>query len=557
MKYEEAISILENNPSEEDINRVAREWTKENGFKTIRNAAGREIMAFAGHHYTDEVPTQYSFKQHAWTKITDAVGEESRYITVVRILAEDEAVAVKALTDGGYKILKTKHEEKELPKGGKESLLHIVLDGAHADEVRVAYWNTDWFAGVTNASKGSNFYQNADDYKVTDSRILEKDLESLRNIINTELKNSGFDESYIVEPIHNGYLISEKENKKNAIAIGFNSMGGIVSQLLHVDNTFYMNRPGLEKVIRKIVERMGDARVVDSAYNSDRGVSDIDVLGFVMDYAEKHKKLFRVRSVLGGKGRPYDKLIISDKESNNTITVNVPTATGIVEVSFENKGARSSTTKNESSLYELYQGLVTTFQGKRAWVLHWNMMENGTYWYGENGLVTDDSGAPVTYSEPYKVSPILWGIDITEGDNTSTIYARTKEDLLRHVKQHGYEKRVADDFTDAPVDALPESEVMSIIRKNIPDTAQIHAKRIGTNNYSVSMKLDGEIVALFSIRWLIAAKLYTFVSGAAIDAVPWAKDTANRITEELNMLLIPDVPKISDSGVPPVKRMTK
>lgn len=73
MTYEEAIQILENDPSVDDIQRVAREWTKEHGFDSIKDTSGKELMAFAPQSPDDTVPTLYSYRQHAWTKISDVV----------------------------------------------------------------------------------------------------------------------------------------------------------------------------------------------------------------------------------------------------------------------------------------------------------------------------------------------------------------------------------------------------------------------------------------------------------------------------------------------------
>lgn len=73
MTYEEAIQILENDPSVDDIQRVAREWTKEHGFDSIKDTSGKELMAFAPQSPDDAVPTLYSYRQHAWTKISDVV----------------------------------------------------------------------------------------------------------------------------------------------------------------------------------------------------------------------------------------------------------------------------------------------------------------------------------------------------------------------------------------------------------------------------------------------------------------------------------------------------
>ena len=79
MTYEEAIQILENALSADDIQCVAREWTKEHGFDTIKDASDKELMAFALQSPDDTVPTQYSYRQHAWTKIQDAADGDAPF----------------------------------------------------------------------------------------------------------------------------------------------------------------------------------------------------------------------------------------------------------------------------------------------------------------------------------------------------------------------------------------------------------------------------------------------------------------------------------------------
>lgn len=77
MTLSEAQNILMGNPTPEDVERVAREFTRENpSAESIRTPDGKsELMAFALSGWDDEVPTQYSYKQRAWTKIGDAADE--------------------------------------------------------------------------------------------------------------------------------------------------------------------------------------------------------------------------------------------------------------------------------------------------------------------------------------------------------------------------------------------------------------------------------------------------------------------------------------------------
>lgn len=75
------------NPTPEDVERVAREFTRENpSAESIRTPDGKsELMAFALSGWDDEVPTQYSYKQRAWTKIGDAA-DGSQFVTVTNAL---------------------------------------------------------------------------------------------------------------------------------------------------------------------------------------------------------------------------------------------------------------------------------------------------------------------------------------------------------------------------------------------------------------------------------------------------------------------------------------
>ena len=66
----ELVASLEADGSEENVARVAKEWADAFGFKTMKGSDGKELMAFSYvNGESDEKPTQYSYKQRAWTRI--------------------------------------------------------------------------------------------------------------------------------------------------------------------------------------------------------------------------------------------------------------------------------------------------------------------------------------------------------------------------------------------------------------------------------------------------------------------------------------------------------
>lgn len=69
-KEAELIASLEADGSDENVARVAKEWADAFGFKTMKGSDGKELMAFSYvNGESDEKPTQYSYKQRAWTRI--------------------------------------------------------------------------------------------------------------------------------------------------------------------------------------------------------------------------------------------------------------------------------------------------------------------------------------------------------------------------------------------------------------------------------------------------------------------------------------------------------
>ena len=69
-KEAELVASLEADGSEENVARVAKEWADAFGFKTMKGSDGKELMAFSYvNGESDEKPTQYSYKQRAWTRI--------------------------------------------------------------------------------------------------------------------------------------------------------------------------------------------------------------------------------------------------------------------------------------------------------------------------------------------------------------------------------------------------------------------------------------------------------------------------------------------------------
>lgn len=69
-KEAELIASLEADGSDENVARVAKEWADIFGFKTMKGSDGKELMAFSYvNGESDEKPTQYSYKQRAWTRI--------------------------------------------------------------------------------------------------------------------------------------------------------------------------------------------------------------------------------------------------------------------------------------------------------------------------------------------------------------------------------------------------------------------------------------------------------------------------------------------------------
>ena len=69
-KAAELIASLEADGSAENVARVAKEWADTFGFKTMKGSDGKELMAFSYvNGESDAKPTQYSYKQHAWTRI--------------------------------------------------------------------------------------------------------------------------------------------------------------------------------------------------------------------------------------------------------------------------------------------------------------------------------------------------------------------------------------------------------------------------------------------------------------------------------------------------------
>lgn len=43
-----------------------------------------------------------------------------------------------------------------------------------------------------------------------------------------------------------------------------------------------------------------------------------------------------------------------------------------------------------------------------------------------------------TFRNIRKESPILWAVDISDGENTSTVYARLKRDIKQFLKLHDF-----------------------------------------------------------------------------------------------------------------------
>lgn len=156
MTLSEAQNILMGNPTPEDVERVAREFTRENpSAESIRTPDGKsELMAFALSGWDDEVPTQYSYKQRAWTKIGDAA-DGSQFVTIVRVVAGAEAAAKRALRDAGYVIV-GEHSIEDEP-----DVSYLLIEGAHSDEFRNKFWNEDWYAGYRAASRNAPFVKNA------------------------------------------------------------------------------------------------------------------------------------------------------------------------------------------------------------------------------------------------------------------------------------------------------------------------------------------------------------------------------------------------------------
>lgn len=162
MTLSEAQNILMSDPTPEDVERVAREYSRENpSSESIRTPDGKsELMAFALSGWDDEVPTQYSYKQHAWTKIGDAAGDP-QFVTVVRVVAGADSAAKRALRDAGYVIVGEHYIEDE------PDVSYLLIEGAHSDEFRNKFWNEDWYAGYRIISKNAPFAKSA--HPVTDA----------------------------------------------------------------------------------------------------------------------------------------------------------------------------------------------------------------------------------------------------------------------------------------------------------------------------------------------------------------------------------------------------
>lgn len=69
--------ILLTSPSAEVVNLIAAFQAKHGGGRTLRDANGRELMAFAGTNSDPDTMSQYSYRQHAWQKIGDSIEDTS------------------------------------------------------------------------------------------------------------------------------------------------------------------------------------------------------------------------------------------------------------------------------------------------------------------------------------------------------------------------------------------------------------------------------------------------------------------------------------------------